>query len=1856
MPGTRKTPRARQSPVSSASPNPSASPSQVLSPSHPSASESQELSPSASESQNIRQVSHIYDGCSYIDAKNLFSPQQLTKEHQPVQLKDANNFLEWEKHFCSCVFPSTACGWLGRMLVRGDHFAIPEPAVLDESIKQHVLLITNWSVKDARYTMLYDEIQAAFGQVVLSTIEDGAIKNHFRQRFTGVGLTGLRYLVHEFSVNARPMLGAHYKASLARSIAKLESTKVTNVLSVVTEISTKLQKYQILMAAECQLPEFSPVPGVPIPEQVHQYVQEICVPRWQVAEENVYAALVASSLPPQLESVKRDVTKQLNESGGNYSMAKLAKALSDEHYVRGLQRKMSPQDTAPLQVATTSHEPSGRKGRGRASNLPYGTCWNFRSNGTCAYGDKCKFKHDHDSTSSSNTPSQQSKSGTGIQCVVCGKGHPICCSVCQEVGHSRLECPNNSRGGNLTGVNKTVVPAQAQTVPLLVKPTKEQLVGNPVVGEKPIYAVDSGMQYILQVTPKQVEAIPMLHSEVFLMDANECSRTFIDDSGSPYIYVCDKSLFRPGTYTEYSNPWVLSLKARPGDALLGMGGGRIDVHSVSSTGVPLCFRDLPATYVPHLGVNLMSAVSIADITGTRSERVGDWLEYYKGNELLMCFKRIGRRFILHTKTVFEDKHFGDRLPYAMVKQVVGPVNGALLHARFPKPGLDVKRFSKCVKDAHVLGALSGSKDTLGHACGKCLSVVFQKPAAKRSMDSKKYLPGQKAHADCKIKGARGLHGEIGYLIIVDDASRLVTSKVLYTLKDVKRYIEEYRVKQLTQKNVRLQVFKTDCGTEFVNVDTIGNLTNKGIVTEQSPPYFKAANGLAEIHIQHVEHIVKCLMAHGGATPGWWIHALAHAVDLLNIFPLAGTDESRFMRYYGFKPSLKYFRVWFCLGYAWQSKEQYGTNSFRAVYLGTATWDHKYYKVYDLVSKRVRVTPAFVSTEREFLRSTEEAELESEVNAQMRGKTDAVPVDFSGQQSGQSFSDNALEQIQCELDASSMQHNVAPSTSTESSLQHEQQVVDEPKPTLTEEEVGANEARVPLQDDGVDTTRNAHNHASVGVSDGEVDSHALSADDDLLAEGQEILHDDGSVEVVNTGNPNSDTDYLPNKWVIERLERLPIGDECRDTKLKVVWKGGATTVQDISGLREDVPDMVQSVLNPTSRSGRPLRAPYLVSHKLLKVRQAYARVAQKKQRLKTALEKRERQYQQFAAEASKLKQELNEICHQNTNPCELANILANMCAQNSSIHASGQGMVDNNLCPYTVHTSKYRNIAEALRGPRSKEYQAAQDKEHTALLMTTTFGFRARKKLPSNINIMRYSEILTEKSDENNQFTSCKHRVVAQGQTQQPGVDFDPEKLYAPVAGYDSMRLLAAISAKYDLDLEAADFTSAYLQSEVQEDVYIRPIQAYVEFLQPHVDDDAQVARLKKEQLAEYHQALADAGGDPRQVVFKVLKALPGMRQSARCWNDRVHNFLIKRGFRRMHQDAGVYFRMHNGHPQIVLLFVDDLLLAGKQSSLDTIKEELAATFQVKLLGEVKHFCGMRVSRNRQDGWITLDQAAYSEDLVRQYDQFLPKNIRFSRVPMLARSILQPATEEEQRQAVSLPYQNLVMALLFLSRVTRLDLSFTVSQLCRFMQEPGIKHWEAALKALNYVRGTIDKGVTYTNKCKFSQLFTFVDAEFATADAQSRRSFYGFIVFFAGGPVNWGVKQHVRAIGNTGATEYMSLKAAADATKGDRLKLESLGFKNEIADPTKVICDNKLAVALANLECNASRTKSIDNVYHVVRDYKDMGEIDVHFGSTHYMLADFCTKALGPIRFEYLIQAAMAGPEKKPFHDILSKIF
>ena len=153
----------------------------------------------------------------------------------------------------------------------------------------------------------------------------------------------------------------------------------------------------------------------------------------------------------------------------------------------------------------------------------------------------------------------------------------------------------------------------------------------------------------------------------------------------------------------------------------------------------------------------------------------------------------------------------------------------------------------------------------------------------------------------------------------------------------------------------------------------------------------------------------------------------------------------------------------------------------------------------------------------------------------------------------------------------------------------------------------------------------------------------------------------------------------------------------------------------------------------------------------------------------------------------------------------------------------------------------------------------------------------------------------------------------------------------PVTQYEAICFLLAHAALENWEIEALNIKTAFLYGELNEEIYMEQPEGFV----------------KKRQ--EEH-------------VCRLLKAIYGLKQASRTWNEKLHKTLLANGFRHTCSDAGVY--VHDQWEMILIVYVDDLLPIG--SSLDritSIKKVLTKQFQMRDLGAATTFLGMQIKRD-----------------------------------------------------------------------------------------------------------------------------------------------------------------------------------------------------------------------------------------------------------------------------------------------------
>jgi hypothetical protein len=117
--------------------------------------------------------------------------------------------------------------------------------------------------------------------------------------------------------------------------------------------------------------------------------------------------------------------------------------------------------------------------------------------------------------------------------------------------------------------------------------------------------------------------------------------------------------------------------------------------------------------------------------------------------------------------------------------------------------------------------------------------------------------------------------------------------------------------------------------------------------------------------------------------------------------------------------------------------------------------------------------------------------------------------------------------------------------------------------------------------------------------------------------------------------------------------------------------------------------------------------------------------------------------------------------------------------------------------------------------------------------------------------------------------------------------------------------------------------------------------------------------------------------------LRLIKGMPGLKQSGRVWNKKITDFFEEYGLRSLPADHSVF--TNKDRTLVVALYVDDLLLFSKTlGEIEPLKRALSSAFEMKDLGEAKYVLGINIIRNRAEKTLMIDQEHYVKDLLREH--------------------------------------------------------------------------------------------------------------------------------------------------------------------------------------------------------------------------------------------------------------------------------
>jgi hypothetical protein len=99
-------------------------------------------------------------------------------------------------------------------------------------------------------------------------------------------------------------------------------------------------------------------------------------------------------------------------------------------------------------------------------------------------------------------------------------------------------------------------------------------------------------------------------------------------------------------------------------------------------------------------------------------------------------------------------------------------------------------------------------------------------------------------------------------------------------------------------------------------------------------------------------------------------------------------------------------------------------------------------------------------------------------------------------------------------------------------------------------------------------------------------------------------------------------------------------------------------------------------------------------------------------------------------------------------------------------------------------------------------------------------------------------------------------------------------------------------------------------------------------------------------------------------VCRLKKSLYALKKAPRAWYGRIDSFLMSLGFTKNKGDSNLYYKVVDGGPVILMLYVDDLFLTGDKKLITESKRKLATKFEMKDMGMMQYFLVLEDGRYR----------------------------------------------------------------------------------------------------------------------------------------------------------------------------------------------------------------------------------------------------------------------------------------------------
>nr|GFA22845.1 retrovirus-related Pol polyprotein from transposon TNT 1-94 [Tanacetum cinerariifolium] len=413
--------------------------------------------------------------------------------------------------------------------------------------------------------------------------------------------------------------------------------------------------------------------------------------------------------------------------------------------------------------------------------------------------------------------------------------------------------------------------------------------------------------------------------------------------------------------------------------------------------------------------------------------------------------------------------------------------------------------------------------------------------------------------------------------------------------------------------------------------------------------------------------------------------------------------------------------------------------------------------------------------------------------------------------------------------------------------------------------------------------------------------------------------------------------------------------------------------------------------------------------------------------------------------------------------------------------------------------------------KSKEVEAMQEE----LLQFKIQKVWSLVNCPKGVRHIGTKWVLKNKKDERGIVVRNKARLVAQGHTQEEGIDYD--EVFVHVARIEAIRLFLAYASFMGFTVYQMDVKSAFLNGTIDEKVSIGT--KWV--LKNKKDERGIVIRNKARLVAQGHTQ--EEGIDYDEVFSPVarIEAIRLFLAYASFMGFIVYQMDVKSAFLYGTIDEEVYLMQPPGF--------QDPKSPAKVYKVEKAMYGLHQAPRACAMSELNFFLGLQVLQ-KEDG-IFLSQDKYVRDILKKFGY---SDVRSSNTPMNKEN---PWGKDETGKDVDLHfYRSMIGSLMYLT-TSRPDIMFSVCAYARHQVTLKECHLHTVKRIFRYLKGHPKLGLWYPKESPFG-LVAYSDSDYGGA-TQDRKSTTKGYQFFGRRLISWQCKKQTIVATSTTEAEYFA---------------------------------------------------------------------------------------------------------------------